>query len=88
MQGRDQHSAGDPDTFVDVVVLRFPVFGDPALSLGEDDDQPRCGLQERLVGIGAQGRQRIEPFLARLAGIECAFLCLGSFADGALFFGR
>ena len=53
-----QHSAGDPDAFVDVIVLRGPVLGDPALALREDDDQPGRGFEKRLVGIRPQWAER------------------------------
>ena len=88
MQRGDQHAASDPDAFGDVVVLGPAVLFDATLALGEDDDQPGRRFEERLVGIGPQGGERLEPFLARLAGVEFRFLGLGSFTNGALLLGR
>ena len=38
VQGCDQHAAGNPDAFTDVIVLRFAVLGDTAFPLREYDD--------------------------------------------------
>ena len=65
MECRQHHAHCDADAFVDVIVLRLAILLDPALTLGEDDDQVRRSFEEGFVFIGADWFERVEPVAPR-----------------------
>jgi hypothetical protein len=84
----EQQPAGDADAFGDIIILRALGEVEPAAALGEDDDQPGGGLEEGLVGAGAERVERVEPFLAGAAGVEAVLLLLRGDPDRCLGLGR
>ena len=53
-------------------------------ALVEHRNQPRCDFQERLVRIGAQRRQRLQPLSGRSMRVELALFGFGGRADPSL----
>jgi hypothetical protein len=51
------------------------------VSLHEHHDEPRRHLQERLVAVGAERRQRVQPLPWRSLGVELPLFFLGGLAN-------
>src|SRR5438045_461038 len=76
MQRRDQESGRDADGLRNVVVLVQPAVRTNTLAFAENADQPRRDLKKRLVRIGAERTQRLEPFPSGAARVKRALFCL------------
>jgi len=81
VQRRNQHPGRDADRFLHVVVLHLPAVWQHAVGFAEDGDEIGCRVQERLVGIGAERRQRVEPLPGRALLVEVALLLFRRFPD-------
>ena len=55
--------------------------------LGKDGDEQRRLFQERLVRVGAQRRQGVQPFLRRAPSVELALFFFSRHAHLAFAFG-
>lgn len=89
MQRGDQHSARQPNAFIDIIILGFAVFFNPALTLGEHHDQPWCGFQEWFLLVSSKRIESAKPFVAgfgfaRVCSVEFALLVLSGSSDGFL----
>lgn len=84
----DKETYRNADAFGNGVVLLLAVLANAALTLTEERDNPRGVFKIWLVRIGAERRERIEPCLTRLAGIEFTLFLLGQFAQSLLLAGR
>mmetsp|Transcript_986 Transcript_986/g.1445 ORF Transcript_986/g.1445 Transcript_986/m.1445 type:complete len:291 (-) Transcript_986:880-1752(-) len=81
VQGRDQEPGRNAHRLRHVVVAEALALRIDPVLLRKDRNQHRRLLQEGLVGIGAQRRQRLQPLLRRPAAVERALLLLGRQAD-------
>jgi hypothetical protein len=84
VQGGEEKAGGNAHRFRHVIVAELVALGINAVLLRKDGDEHRRGFQERLAGIGAQRRQRLQPLLRRALGIELTLFGFGRFAQ-ALF---
>jgi hypothetical protein len=84
MHRRDQYAGCHANRLDRVVGRRTCSVGQNSERLREHGDQPRCSLQERLVGIRAQRRQRFQPGFQRAMFVEFFFLLLRGGTDFVL----
>ena len=62
VQGSDEYSGCDAGRFNRVIVFDLAAIAKRAELLQEDGDEIWSSLQERLVRVGAQRLQRLQPF--------------------------
>jgi hypothetical protein len=76
MYRRDQQAGGDTDRLVSVVVLDLAAVGAASEATQKNRDHPRRGLEVRLVLVGPQGSQRLEPLRWCATAVKLPFLGL------------
>lgn len=81
MNRRDQESSRDADGFRRVIMFHARAVGPIAVRLREDCDQPGRDFEERFSRIGAERRERLQPFFRRAVLIKLALLFFGRDAD-------
>ena len=78
---RDQDACRKSGRLGGIVVLDLAAVGQLTKFLQEHGDQVGCRLQEGLVRVGAQRRQRLEPLGRCAMLVKLAFFDLGRLAD-------
>src|SRR5581483_10494956 len=83
VQCGEQETHGDAHAFLDVVMLDLAVAVEAVVD-AEYDDEIGGDLEKFLVPVGAEGVERVQPFLRETMLVIFALFGFGGFADGSL----